>query len=102
MAKNTIFSPKIAIFFNPRLYFDLQGDQNEIYFFQSDFKLLCLKKIVNVPKRAIFSILHFFGILNHAFIFNGKNTLISCFNGKKLWNLMQLIKCPIIVVTMNP
>ena len=46
-------------------------------------EVLCFKKIVNVPKRADFSIFHFFGILNHVLIFYGKNTLISCFNVKK-------------------
>ena len=37
MAKNTIFNPKIAIFFILRHYLELKGDKNEIQFFPGDF-----------------------------------------------------------------
>ena len=37
MAKNTIFNPKIAIFFILRRYLELKGDKNEIQFFPGDF-----------------------------------------------------------------
>ena len=51
--------------------------------FPGDFRLHCLKNIVNMPKRAVFTILQFSGIFNHALIFCGTNTYISCFLCKK-------------------
>ena len=71
-------------------------------FFQVIFKQICFKKIVNLPKRADFSILPFCRILIHALRFYGTNTQMSCFNVQKTLNLMQIIKCPILVVLMNP
>ena len=37
MAKNTIFNPKIAIFFIRRCYLESKGDKNEIQLFPGDF-----------------------------------------------------------------
>ena len=70
MAKNTIFSPKFAIFLFYGLYSELLGDEKRNIIFPGDLGLLCFQKNVNVPKRAVFSIFHSFDILNPILIFH--------------------------------
>ena len=84
IAKNCYFQPQNCNFFILRLFLNYKEIKMKYSFFPDDFKQLCLKEIVNLPKKAVFSILPFFHILNHALRFYGTNTQISQFKCKKI------------------